>query len=101
VAAAVAVLALTLSACGGDSPTSATKDTKQLEVVSWWTSGSEAAALDRLFAAFRRSNPDVRAVNGAVTGGAGSKAIVELAERLQDDNPPDVWQTFAGESVRG
>ena len=69
--------------------------------MSWWTSGSEAAALDTLFAAFRESNPDVDAVNGAVAGGAGSKAIVELAKRLQDGDPPDVWQTFTGKSVQG
>jgi glucose/mannose transport system substrate-binding protein len=97
----VAVLALALAACGDNSPTSATTDTKRLEVVSWWTSGSEAAALDTLFAAFRRSSPGVDAVNGAVAGGAGSKAIVELARRLQNDDPPDVWQTFAGKSVQG
>jgi glucose/mannose transport system substrate-binding protein len=100
-AAAVAALALVLGACGDDAPTSATKDTKQLEVVSWWTSGSEAAALGALFAAFRESNPGVDAINGAVPGGAGSKAIVELAKRLQRDDPPDVWQTFAGKSVQG
>jgi glucose/mannose transport system substrate-binding protein len=100
-AAAVAALALALGACGGDSPTSATTSTKRLEVVSWWTSGSEAAALDTLFAAFRESNPGVGAVNGAVAGGAGSNAIVELAKRLQDGDPPDVWQTFAGKSVQG
>jgi glucose/mannose transport system substrate-binding protein len=100
-AAAAAMLALTIVACGDNSPTSAKTDTKQLEVVSWWTSGSEAAALDALFAAFRDSNPDVGAVNAAVPGGAGSKAIVELAERLQDDDAPDVWQTFAGKSVQG
>jgi glucose/mannose transport system substrate-binding protein len=100
-AAAVAALSLALLACGGNSPTSATKDTKHLEVVSWWTSGSEAAALDALFAAFRESSPGVDAVNGAVAGGAGSKAIVALAKRLQDDDPPDVWQTFAGKSVQG
>jgi glucose/mannose transport system substrate-binding protein len=100
-AAAAAVLALALLACGDNAPTSATKDTKQLEVVSWWTSGSEAAALDTLFAAFRESSPGVDAVNGAVAGGAGSKAIVELAKRLQDDDPPDVWQTFDGKSVQG
>jgi glucose/mannose transport system substrate-binding protein len=98
--AALAALALTPAACGGDSPTSATTDTKQLEVVSWWTSGSEAAALDSLFAAFRQSNPGVDAVNGAVAGGAGSNAIVALAKRLQRDDPPDVWQTFAGRSVQ-
>ncbi|MEY2514398.1 MAG: glucose/mannose transport system substrate-binding protein [bacterium] len=100
-ALAVALFALTFGGCGGDAETSATKDTKQLEVVSWWTSGSEAAALDALFAAFRKSSPEVDAVNGAVPGGAGSKAIVELAKRLQKDDPPDVWQTFAGESVQG
>jgi glucose/mannose transport system substrate-binding protein len=99
--AAVAALALTSGACGGNSPTSATTSTKQLEVVSWWTSGSEAAALDALFAAFRRSNPGVDVVNGAVAGGAGSNAIVELARRLQAGDPPDVWQTFAGKSVQG
>lgn len=99
-AAALAMLALAVVACGDNSPTSATTNTKRLEVVSWWTSGSEAAALDALFAAFRKSNPGVDAVNGAVPGGAGSKAIVELAKRLQDDDPPDVWQTFAGESVQ-
>jgi glucose/mannose transport system substrate-binding protein len=100
-AAAVAALALTLGACGGDSPTSATTSTKQLEVVSWWTSGSEAKALDALFTAFGKSNTGVDVVNGAVAGGAGSKAIVELAKRLQRDDPPDVWQTFAGKSVQG
>lgn len=100
-AAAVAALALTLSACGGNAPTSATTSTKQLEVVSWWTSGSEAAALDALLAAFRKANPGVEVVNGAVPGGAGSNAIVELAKRLQSGDPPDVWQTFAGKSVQG
>ncbi len=99
-AAAIAFLALALGACGS-SPTSATKSTKQLEVVSWWTSGSEAAALNALFAGFRASNPGVEVVNGAVPGGAGSNAIVALAKRLQRDDPPDVWQTFAGESVQG
>jgi glucose/mannose transport system substrate-binding protein len=100
-AAVVAALASASGGCGGGSPTSATTSTKQLEVVSWWTSGSEAAALDALFTAFRRSNPGVHVVNGAVAGGAGSNAIVELAKRLQAGDPPDVWQTFAGKSVQG
>src|SRR5690348_11321631 len=99
--AAVATMVLALSGCSGSAPTSATKDTKQLEVVSWWTSGSEAAALDTLLTAFRQTNPDVHTVNAAVAGGGGSQAIVELAKRLQKNDPPDVWQTFAGESVQG
>jgi glucose/mannose transport system substrate-binding protein len=100
-AAACAALALALGACGSDAPTSATTSTKQLEVVSWWTSGSEAAALDALLSAFRAGNPGVNAVNAAVRGGAGSNAIVALAKRLQADDPPDVWQTFNGKSVQG
>jgi glucose/mannose transport system substrate-binding protein len=100
-AAVAAALALALSACGSDAPTSATTGTKQLEVVSWWTSGSEAAALSALFSAFRAANPGVAVVNGAVPGGAGSNAIVELAKRLQSGDPPDVWQTFNGKSVQG
>ena len=100
--AAVATMVLALSGgCGSSAPTSATRDTKQLEVVSWWTSGSEAAALDTLLTAFRQTNPDVHTVNAAVAGGGGSQAIVELAKRLQKNDPPDVWQTFAGESVQG
>jgi glucose/mannose transport system substrate-binding protein len=102
--AAVAValtMALAVSACGGEQPTSASKDTKQLEIVSWWTSGSEAAALNTLLAAFRQANPGVEPVNAAVAGGAGSQAIVELAKRLRSGNPPDVWQTFTGKSVQG
>ena len=102
-AAAAVMLTMTLpaSACGGDAPTSAQNDTKQLEVMSWWTSGSEAAALNTLLSDFRRANPGVEPVNAAVAGGAGSQAIVALAKRLQNGDPPDVWQTFAGKSVQG
>ena len=100
-AAAVALTLLAAGGCGADEPTSATTETAKLEVVSWWTAGSEAAALEVLLSAYRRTAPGVDAVNGAVAGGAGSQAIVALAKRLQRDDPPDVWQTFAGESVRG
>jgi glucose/mannose transport system substrate-binding protein len=98
--AALALVTLAVSACGGQTPTSAAKSTKQLEIVSWWTSGSEAAALNTLLTAFHQANPDVEPVNAAIAGGAGSQAIVALAKRLQQGNPPDVWQTFAGKSVQ-
>ena len=99
-AAAVALLAL-VTACGSDEPTSATKDTTKLEIVSWWTSGSEAAALNTLLDGFRQANPGVDPVNAAIAGGAGSEAIVALAERLRAGDPPDLWQTFNGKSVQG
>jgi glucose/mannose transport system substrate-binding protein len=99
--AVTALLTLALGACGGDTPTSATTDTARLEVVSWWTSGSEATALNALLAAFRQANPGVQPVNAAVAGGAGSQAVVALAQRLRKGDPPDVWQTFTGKSVQG
>ncbi|MEV4641458.1 ABC transporter substrate-binding protein [Actinoplanes sp. NPDC049548] len=99
--AAAAAALLAVSACGSDEPTSATQDTQRLEIVSWWTSGSEAPALNALLDAYRRAHPGVDTVNAAITGGAGSEAIVELAKRLQRGDPPDVWQTFAGQSVQG
>jgi glucose/mannose transport system substrate-binding protein len=100
-AAVVIGLTVALTACGREGPTSARTDTDRLEVVSWWTSGSEESALDTLFTGFRQANPDVETVNAAVAGGGGSKAIVALAKRLQKNEPPDVWQTFAGKSVQG
>jgi glucose/mannose transport system substrate-binding protein len=100
-AAAAAALVVALGGCGGNSPTNADTSTKRLDVVSWWTSGSEAAALNVLVNSFRDANPGVEVVNDAVAGGAGSNAIVELAKRLQRDDPPDVWQTFDGKSVQG
>jgi glucose/mannose transport system substrate-binding protein len=38
----------------------------KLEVFSWWTSGGEAAALEALFTAYKKDNPDVEIVNATV-----------------------------------
>ncbi len=95
-------LACGLSACsaGGSAPTNAGASTNRLEVMSWWTSGSEQAALNVLFDDFHKTRPQVTIINGAVAGGAGSNVQVVLAARLQANNPPDVWQTFPGASIR-
>ena len=47
----------------------------KLEVFSWWTSGGEAAALQALFDAFQKANPDAEIVNATVAGGGGSAAV--------------------------
>jgi len=93
-----AIVAL-LAGCKPSSRGDFTTPTKSLEIVSWWTSGSESAALGVLFDRFRQANPGVTIDNAAVKGGAGSNAQIVLARRLRDDNPPDVWQTFAGSSL--
>ena len=50
--------------------------------------------------AFKDANPDVTAIDGTIAGGGGSNVQVALAARLQAGDPPDVWQTFLGSSLR-
>lgn len=88
------------AACGPSDRGNFDQPTKSLQVVSWWTSGSESAALDLLFGRFKQAHPDVTIDNAAVTGGAGSNVQIVLADRLRNDDPPDVWQTFLGASLR-
>jgi glucose/mannose transport system substrate-binding protein len=86
-------------ACASDADTTQ-EPTRNLEVVSWWTSGSEQQALTVLFDAYVAAHPGVTVTNGAVAGGGGSNAQVVLAQRLLAGDPPDVWQTFPGGSLR-
>ncbi|HEX4101052.1 MAG TPA: ABC transporter substrate-binding protein [Pseudonocardiaceae bacterium] len=93
------VIACVLVACAPDRGVSQRFAT-DLEVVSWWTSGSEQQALTVLFDAYRAAHPGATVTNGAVAGGGGSNAQVVLAQRLLSGNPPDVWQTFPGGALR-
>lgn len=68
----------------------------EAEVFSWWTSGSEDAALQAIFASASAANPDVEFVNAAVAGGAGTNAKQVLATRLSGGDAPEVWQTHPG-----
>jgi glucose/mannose transport system substrate-binding protein len=96
-------LVLTLAACGGGSSTapsaSNNSNGNKLEVFSWWTSGSESAALKTLFTAFTKADPGVSVTNAAVSGGAGANAQAVLQTRLQGGDPPDVWQTHPGAAI--
>jgi glucose/mannose transport system substrate-binding protein len=98
--ALLGALVLLLATSGASSQDNVARPTKSLEVASWWTSGSESAALNVLFDRFRQSHPDVTIDNAAVKGGAGSNVQIVLARRLREDDPPDVWQTFLGTSLR-
>ncbi|WP_219418237.1 hypothetical protein [Pseudonocardia nigra] len=68
-AVTAAAAALSLTACGGAGSTGGGGGTASgsLEVFSWWTSGSEAAALDTLFNGFKAKAPDVEVVNAVVS----------------------------------
>jgi glucose/mannose transport system substrate-binding protein len=68
----------------------------QLEVYSWWTGPGEEEGLNAMAKEFEQSNPGVRFVNAAVSGGAGSNAKAILASRLLANDPPDSYQRHAG-----
>jgi glucose/mannose transport system substrate-binding protein len=93
------VIACVSVACAPDRGVSQRSAT-DVEVVSWWTSGSEKQGLTVLFDAYRAAHPGATVINGAVAGGGGSNAQVVLAQRLLSGNPPDVWQTFPGGALR-
>ena len=95
------MLAVVLAACGGGGQSANFSDpTDRLEVVSWWVSPSEHPAFEVLLNAFKAKNPDVEVIDGAIAGGGGSNVQVALAARLRAGDPPDVWQTFLGSSLR-
>ncbi|MFI5910807.1 ABC transporter substrate-binding protein [Dactylosporangium sp. NPDC051541] len=68
----------------------------QLEVYSWWTGPGEEEGLAAMAKSFEGTNPGVRFVNAAVSGGAGSNAKAILASRLLANDPPDSYQRHAG-----
>ncbi|MDT7766356.1 MAG: glucose/mannose transport system substrate-binding protein [Mycobacterium sp.] len=93
-------LTLVLAACGGGQTANFSEPTDRLEVVSWWVSPSEHPAFEVLLNAFKAKNPNVNVIDGSIAGGGGSNVQVALAARLQAGDPPDVWQTFVGSSLR-
>lgn len=72
-----------------------------LEITSWWTSGSEEAALNVLIEAVTALDPELTVNNFAVSGGGGANARQALAARLQAGDPPDSWQIHPGGQLAG
>ncbi|WP_372594997.1 ABC transporter substrate-binding protein [Actinotalea sp.] len=84
-----------LAACApGAEPAASTQS--QVEVFTWWASGSEKLASDVLTSAFRRANPEIEFIHGGVAGGAGSAAKDVLASRMANGDPPDSFQVHGG-----
>lgn len=91
----VAIAALSLTACGGGN-TPAANSANQVDVMTWWSAGSEKEGLDALVKVFEKQHPGVKFVNMAISGGAGSQAKQKLQADLAAKNPPDSYQAHAG-----
>ncbi|HET7658183.1 MAG TPA: ABC transporter substrate-binding protein [Bacillales bacterium] len=105
----IVVLSLVLSACGGSGSSKETSggtgsgggsgssdQNVKLEIFSWWTAGGESDALKALLKGFKAKYPDIKVVNAAVAGGAGSNAKAVLATRMQGGDPPSTFQVHGG-----
>ena len=57
----------------------------ELEVVHWWTSGGEAAAVAEFAKAFDAAGH--KWVDGAIAGGGGTNAIPAVVSRLLGGDP--------------
>jgi glucose/mannose transport system substrate-binding protein len=91
ISAAVSLIAVT--GCSANQPAgSSGGGTDKLELTSWWTSGSEAEALNVLIDGVKKSSSGLSVDNAAVSGGGGANARQALAARLQAGSPPDSWQ---------
>jgi len=96
--AAFSAVALALAV--GTAPANAAA-TGKIEVFSWWTSGSEDAALQAIISAAKAANPGLEVINAAVAGGAGTNAKQVLATRLAGGDAPEIWQTHPGGELGG
>lgn len=100
------ITVIVLVACGGksnsdgddsrnnnDSNTSA--DVK-LEILSWWTAGGEADALNAILDGFHEEYSNIQIENAAVAGGGGANSQAVLSSRLQGGDPPAIFQAQGG-----
>jgi glucose/mannose transport system substrate-binding protein len=71
----------------------------QVEVFSWWVGPGEADGLAAMVKIFEAQYPNIKFVNAAVAGGAGTNAKAVLATRLAAGDAPDSWQAHAGQEI--
>jgi glucose/mannose transport system substrate-binding protein len=83
-------------ACSGGSGSSSGAS-GNVEIYSWWTAGSEKAALHALLTNFEVSNPNVNVVNAAEQ--SSQNAMADLQQRMAQGNPPDTFQVNGGANL--
>ncbi|MBI9101663.1 MAG: carbohydrate ABC transporter substrate-binding protein [Spirochaetales bacterium] len=79
-----------LFAGGGQEEPAAMEDVMEVEVLHWWTSGGEAAALNVLKEDLEAKG--ISWVDMPVAGGGGTEAMTVLRSRATSGNPPAAVQ---------
>lgn len=94
----VAIAALSLTACGGGGSTPAGEGggTSEVDVMTWWSAGSEKDGLEALVKVFNQQHSDTKFVNQAISGGGGDQAKQKLQTDLAAGTAPDTYQAHAG-----
>lgn len=98
----ISILSVILFACSSDSDTGGGSSDEssgkaiKLDILSWWTAGGEADALNAVIAGFSEEHPDIKIENSAVAGGGGANSQAVLSTRLQGGDPPVVFQAQGG-----
>ena len=75
-------------------------ESELLEVVHYWTSGSEAAAIEEVFSAFKDEYPEVSIVSAPIAGGGGTTMITVLTTQMLAGEAPDAFQTQPGYRIQ-
>jgi len=102
----LACLNLGLIGCSSDSGSSADdasatsggQNDDAVEIFSWWTQPGEIEALQSLFDLYKEDNAHSNIFNAAEASGTEAKEV--LTERLEDNDPPDLFQENAGDLRR-
>ncbi len=71
------------------------EDENVVELFSWWTAPGEAEALQAMVDVYRQNSPGGRVHNAALDSGDNAREV--LAERLDAEDPPDLFQENANE----
>ena len=88
------------SACGDDDEGKPGELSGKLEIFSWWTTGGEAAGLQKLFDIYGKTcSEDVDIVNSTVAGGGGGAARQVLTTRMLGNDPPGSFQVHMGHEL--
>ncbi len=90
-AAIAASCALASAACTGPA---GEPDANEVEIVSWWTEGGEANALQALLTLFSAKHPEQTVIDAVVTG--STKEHDTVKSRMLGGQPPETFQANGG-----